>query len=72
MTVRLRRGERTLEVEISDNGAGFDATRARGGGLAGLADRIEALHGTFSASRSPARAPTTHARLPIVQQAVRV
>jgi signal transduction histidine kinase len=48
---------RTLRVSVRDDGAG-GADPARGSGLTGLKDRIEALGGTFSL-HSPASAGTT-------------
>jgi signal transduction histidine kinase len=47
----------TLRVRVRDDGAG-GADPARGSGLVGLKDRIEALGGTFSV-RSPAGGGTT-------------
>jgi signal transduction histidine kinase len=53
-----------LRIQVSDDGAG-GADPARGSGLVGLTDRVEALGGTFSVS-SPAGAGTTMiAELPL-------
>jgi signal transduction histidine kinase len=54
--VRVRNGAGELVVEISDDGAG-GARRVPGSGLDGLAQRVEALDGTFSL-RSPSGGPT--------------
>ena len=54
LTVRLR--DRTIDVTVSDDGIG-GAAFTRGTGLRGLADRVEALGGTFSVE-SPLRAGT--------------
>jgi signal transduction histidine kinase len=54
--VRLRRDGAHLIVEVEDDGAG-GATVVPGGGLAGLAGRIDGVDGTFSVS-SPAGGPT--------------
>ena len=43
--VRLSRAAGALEVEVSDDGGGFDVGATARSGLAGLADRIEALGG---------------------------
>jgi signal transduction histidine kinase len=45
--VRVARRGELLEVEVRDDGVG-GATVDAGGGLAGLARRVEALDGTFS------------------------
>ena len=54
--VRCRREGASLAVEVWDDGHG-GALREPGGGLAGLADRVEGLDGTFTLS-SPAGGPT--------------
>jgi signal transduction histidine kinase len=54
--IRCRRVDDTLVVEVWDNGRG-GATSAPGGGLAGLADRVEALDGKLTID-SPAGGPT--------------
>jgi len=55
--VRVRAEERGLVVETWDDGAG-GARVVPGGGLAGLAGRVEALDGSL-AIESPAGGPTT-------------
>jgi signal transduction histidine kinase len=62
-TVRVERRDGTLEVEVSDDGAG-GADPDGGTGLRGLADRVAALDGSL-AVRSPAGEGTTvEARIP--------
>jgi signal transduction histidine kinase len=62
--VRCQLGAASLVVEVWDDGKG-DARPGPGGGLAGLAGRVEALDGTFSVS-SPAGGPTlVRAELPV-------
>ncbi|HEX6152173.1 MAG TPA: sensor histidine kinase [Solirubrobacterales bacterium] len=62
-TVRVERRNGTLEVEVSDDGAG-GADPDTGSGLRGLADRVAALDGSF-AVRSPAgKGTTVEARIP--------
>jgi len=52
-----------LTVEVRDNGAG-NASVVPGGGLAGLADRVEALDGRLTVT-SPAGGPTViHMEVP--------
>ncbi len=54
--VRCRREDARLVVEVWDDGRG-GAISEPGGGLAGLADRVEGLDGTFTIS-SPVGGPT--------------
>lgn len=61
--VTARREQDMLTVDVWDDGIG-NATMTPGGGLAGLADRVEALDGRLTVS-SPERGPTlVHAEIP--------
>ena len=61
--VDVRRSDGLVEVTVADDGVG-GADAARGSGLRGLADRVEALGGRLELS-SPAGAGTTlRAHLP--------
>jgi signal transduction histidine kinase len=51
-SVSVRRDDNRVTVEIADDGRG-GADPARGSGLSGLADRVEALEGTFEVSSPP-------------------
>jgi signal transduction histidine kinase len=63
-TLRCHRVGSSLLIEVEDDGAG-GAVIAPGGGLAGLAGRVEAVDGTFAVS-SPAGGPTVvRAELPV-------
>jgi hypothetical protein len=64
--VRLtaRRIERTLVVEVVDDGLG-GADPAVGAGLRGLADRVEALGGSLRIDSTPAAGTRLIARLPV-------
>ncbi|GAA3238818.1 HAMP domain-containing protein [Dactylosporangium siamense] len=53
-----------LEVSVRDNGAG-GAAPGRGSGLVGLADRIEALGGTFDLDSPPGHGTHLEVRLPL-------
>jgi signal transduction histidine kinase len=53
----------TLTVEVADDGIG-GAGGAGGSGLRGLADRVEALGGSFTVSSPPGRGTTLHAEIP--------
>jgi signal transduction histidine kinase len=54
----------TLKVTVRDNGAG-GADPARGSGLTGLGDRVEALGGQISVTSPPGYGTTIAASLPI-------
>jgi hypothetical protein len=64
--VRLaaRRLDRKLAVEVADDGAG-GADFARGSGLRGLADRVEALGGELVVESSPGAGTRLRAGIPI-------
>jgi len=53
-----------LRVRVHDDGIG-GATQARGSGLLGLKDRIEALGGTFSVHSPAGRGTTVSCQLPV-------
>ncbi|MGH2900622.1 MAG: histidine kinase, partial [Solirubrobacteraceae bacterium] len=65
VTVRLAVDADQLSVEISDGGCGFDGGSTGGSGLDGLADRIEALGGTFDVTSATDAGTTIAARLPV-------
>jgi signal transduction histidine kinase len=46
--ILLRFGDGRLTIEVRDDGVGFDPNGATGNGLAGLADRVSALGGSFA------------------------
>ncbi|MGB6457297.1 MAG: sensor histidine kinase [Streptosporangiaceae bacterium] len=55
-----------LEFEIADNGRGFDPTAtAYGIGLQGMADRLEALGGSFEIQSGPGRGTTVAGTIPV-------
>jgi signal transduction histidine kinase len=54
----------TVIVEIRDNGRG-GANLAGGTGIRGLADRVEALGGTFELQSRPARGTVIRAAFPL-------
>lgn len=53
-----------LEVAVSDDGVGFDTKESAGTGLRGLADRIEAIGGTFDVWSATGRGARLTARIP--------
>ncbi|GAA3296617.1 DUF4118 domain-containing protein [Dactylosporangium vinaceum] len=58
--------DRCVRVRVSDDGAG-SADPARGTGLVGLRDRLEALGGGLSVASPPGGGTTLHAELPLVR-----
>jgi signal transduction histidine kinase len=62
-TVAVRRENRHVVVEVTDDGIG-GADAARGSGLSGLADRIAALDGKLSLDSPSGRGTRLHAEIP--------
>jgi signal transduction histidine kinase len=60
--VSARPGEGTLELTVSDDGVG-GADPARGSGLTGLTDRVEAIGGSLSIQSPPGRGTTIQVKL---------
>jgi signal transduction histidine kinase len=72
-TVRLREVDGQLQVEVEDDGAGFEvATAKRGAGLTNMEDRLDALGGALSVQSSPGHGTRLSVSLPLpVHEAVR-
>jgi signal transduction histidine kinase len=64
--VRAVLDEGALQLEVRDDGAG-GADRTRGSGLVGLADRVDALGGTFTISSPPGEGTAIVVELPQAQ-----
>jgi PAS domain S-box-containing protein len=64
-TVRLQRLDGNAVVEVHDDGVG-GADPARGSGLRGLADRVEALNGRLGVESEPGRGTRVWAEIPCV------
>jgi signal transduction histidine kinase len=62
--VDLARDDGLLVVEVSDDGVG-GADAAKGSGLRGLSDRVEALGGRLRVSSEPGQGTTVRAELPM-------
>lgn len=65
LIVRVSAERDELVVEVSDNGAGFDANQVACSGLSGLKDRVEALGGRLQVVSAPGRGTQLLARLPV-------
>ncbi len=69
----LRQTQRTLIMEIADNGKAFDVKRAHSEnktnrlGLIGMRERTEMVGGRFSVTSAPGRGTTVSVRLPFAQ-----
>ena len=70
MTVRIHHREGRLDVDVSDDGAGFDPACTDLGGLRGLEDRVDALGGTLRIVSAPGEGTRLEARLPVGEIAV--
>nr|SBO95735.1 putative two-component system sensor kinase [Nonomuraea gerenzanensis] len=66
VTVRAHVADGRVRLRIADDGAG-GATTGAGSGLLGLADRVEALGGTFTVDSPPGQGTTLHAGLPVTE-----
>ena len=67
--IRLACPDGSLQFIISDDGAGFDTTKARhGSGLQGIADRLAALGGTLDIHSQPGHGTTLSCQLPVPAQ----
>lgn len=66
MSVVLWRADRELTFEVTDDGAGFDpSTVTTGTGLANMADRLDAVGGTWSLESAPGTGTTVSGAVPI-------
>jgi len=63
--VTLRRIDTGAELEIDDDGAGFDVDSPAGMGLANLRDRVQAIGGELVLESIPGQGTTVRARLPL-------
>jgi signal transduction histidine kinase len=64
--VRLSEDGGRLLFEVEDDGSGFDPDATRHGtGLQGMADRLDAVRGSFEVRSAPGRGTTVVGRVPI-------
>jgi signal transduction histidine kinase len=68
ISVRAAVAQRSLRVEIVDDGVG-GAAESRGSGLQGLRDRVEAIGGTFDVDSAQGRGTRVAAAMPIGRHA---
>ena len=66
VTVRARRTGSILELEVRDNGIGFEAERIESGfGLRSMRERVEGIGGVFMLRSSPSAGTLIRAEVPI-------
>jgi signal transduction histidine kinase len=65
VTVELRETHTAVQVQIKDDGRGFDARRTRGMGLLGMEERIKRLGGTITIESEPGAGTAIRAELPL-------
>ena len=63
VAIRANATAERLVLEVQDDGVG-GADAARGSGLHGLLDRVDALHGTLTVWSPPGHGTVVHAELP--------
>jgi signal transduction histidine kinase len=64
-TVTVRYGDRSLEIEVADDGAGGSAPNGDGHGLVGMRERIALYDGDLDAGPTPNGGFAVRARLPL-------
>jgi signal transduction histidine kinase len=64
VVIRLRGSNAELSFEVRDDGRGFDPSSARGSGLQGMADRLDAIGGTFELETAPGRGTVVRGTVP--------
>lgn len=65
--VGIRRSNGRIELEVSDNGTGFDTTATHLQGLTGLSDRMRALGGGISVHSDPRNGTVLKGHIPLEQ-----
>jgi signal transduction histidine kinase len=67
VTISLDRTDGFLSFAVSDDGVGFDPeATTHGTGLQGIADRLDALGGTFTVTSAPGTGTSLHGTVPAV------
>jgi signal transduction histidine kinase len=66
VNIDLQETERVLELQVKDDGVGFDPARARHGlGLLGIQERVRELGGQLSIDSAPGRGASLRVKLPL-------
>ena len=64
VTIRLVLADGTAQVEVSDDGSGFDPAAANGFGLNGMRDRVQDVGGDMDVVTGPGRGTRIRVRVP--------
>ncbi|MFT3863353.1 MAG: GAF domain-containing sensor histidine kinase [Solirubrobacterales bacterium] len=64
-TIGVRTAAGSVEIEVGDDGAGFDPTIGPGRGLLGMRERVALLGGTIAIDSSPGEGTKVSASLPL-------
>jgi signal transduction histidine kinase len=66
VAIKLRKAASDIQLEINDNGKGFDTSdRASGFGLKGMRERAESVGGTFTVETAPSRGTMIKVCVPV-------
>jgi signal transduction histidine kinase len=63
--VVVERSEKSMKVQVSDDGRGFDAAKLRGLGILGMEERVKRLGGTLRIESEPGHGSSVIAELPL-------
>jgi signal transduction histidine kinase len=63
--VRVDGGGAAIDIEVSDDGRGFDPERTRGLGILGMEERVKRLGGTLAVKSAPGQGTVLKAELPL-------
>jgi signal transduction histidine kinase len=61
--VRLRAADGWLTFQVEDDGRGFDRDQAKGSGIQGMADRLDAIGGSFEIESAPTAGTVVRGRI---------
>jgi signal transduction histidine kinase len=65
VAVRVGTADGAVEIEVIDDGSGFDPSRGPGRGLLGMRERVEMLGGSIDLLSAPGEGTTVRASLPL-------
>jgi signal transduction histidine kinase len=63
--VSVKHEAQKVDVEISDDGIGFEPQRSRGMGILGMEERVRQLGGSLDLRSAPGKGTTVHATFPV-------
>jgi signal transduction histidine kinase len=65
VTVELKETDTAVQVQVKDDGTGFEGKRTRGIGLLGMEERVKRLGGAITIESQPGAGTTIRAELPL-------